>query len=44
MTMKKIIIPAALAAVLCVGLARGVAGAEPGVEPPASQYLRMVGG
>ena len=42
MTMEPIIIWTALAFVLCVGLARGVASAEPGGDPPASQYLRMV--
>ena len=41
-TLKPIIIPAAVSSVLCVGPARGVAGAEPGGDPPASQYLRMV--
>jgi len=42
MTLKPTIIPAALAFVLCVGFTRGVAGAEPGGDPPASRYLRMV--
>jgi hypothetical protein len=41
-TPKTIIIQTVLTAVLCVGLAHSVAGAEPGGDPSASHYLRMV--